>query len=136
MPTIQQLDYKHFLANTLYPWCWACGRGEYDPPPGWFAPWHIERAHIFRGWARVDDVKAIVLLCSLCHKTSHREQVILDGMENPLPRLWPEHLLDLKRRFDPENYDREWLKTRCLGKLPHCVKLPALYLAEYRKRRG
>lgn len=129
-------DYKHFLANHAMPWCWACGRDECDVPPGWFGPWLIERAHIFRFPVRPKDVRSVVLLCSLCHKTSHWERVFLQGQINPLPRLYHEHLLYLKRRFDRDNYDREWLKDHCAGTLPRSQQLPRCYLTEYRQRRA
>ncbi len=130
-------DYKHFAKCHDYPWCWACGRSVYDVPEGWHFPWFIERAHMIPFPVRIEDVRAVALLCSLCHKTSHGERVILTAGQNPLPRLQPEHLLDLKRRFDRENYDREWLKARYSWRVPErSEKLPAIYLAQYRERRA
>jgi hypothetical protein len=109
----------------------------YDVPEGWHGPWFIERCHMIPFSIRIEDVRAIVLLCSLCHKTSHGERVILTAGANPLPRIHPEHMLDLKRRFDRPNYDREWLKERYGWRVPaRSEKLPAIYLAQYRERRG
>jgi hypothetical protein len=128
--------YKQFLDGHACPWCWACGRDQFEIPAGWFGPWFIERSHITRSPPRIEDVRAVVLLCSLCHKTSHWERIFLAGSLNPLPRLHTEHLLDLKRRFDRANYDRQWLTEHHVGTLPRCQKLPAIYLAQYRERRG
>src|SRR5690349_19261869 len=89
--------YGQFLQTTDKPWCWACGRGGgyADKPEGWFGPWLIERAHI-ASKTRALDVRAVCLLCSLCHKTSHGERIVLAGQRWPLPRLERAHLLWLK----------------------------------------
>lgn len=129
--------YKQFLGSHNFPWCWACGRDQWQRPDGWFGPWLIERAHIIPFPVRIEDVRAIALLCSLCHKTNHWQRIVLSDGGNPLPRLHPEHLLDLKRRFDPDNYDRPWLKERYGNRLPaRSWKLPAIYLAQRIERRG
>jgi len=51
---------KHFPRH-----CWAC-RGR-RKPEWWHAPWNpVERAHIVNK-PRVEDRRAVVLLCPLCH---------------------------------------------------------------------
>ena len=131
-------EYRTMLHDVSRPWCWGCGRGASfaDKPPDWFGPWLIERAHIVRK-PRREDRRAVVLLCSLCHKAGcHGERIILDGERVDRPKLELEHLLWLKLFFDPGFYDREFLQANCIQRLPLPRKLPLIYRAEYEARRG
>lgn len=133
MATAKQL-YRNIVKEHGQPWCWACGRGPHDKPLDWFAPWFIERSHIVNK-TRSEDRRAIVLLCGLCHRRAHGQQVVSRELVR-WPRLERRHLLWLKSRFDPEFFDREFLQAHCIGRLPRAVKPPAQYLRDYLIRRG
>ena len=120
--------YRDFLTTTERPWCWCCGRDERQPL---WQPWRIERAHIAAGsgtMRREEDVRAIVLLCSLCHMLHTHSAVttqrincvmytsITDGM-----------MLRLKFSRDPGNYDIEYLRGVWCGTLPDAELLPQRY---------
>jgi hypothetical protein len=123
------VTYETMLANTASPWCWACGRSDYDRPPWWSAPWLIERAHICNKPRRL-DVRAVVLLCSACHRTSHGERLVRWS----LPKLTLENLLWIKLMRDPEGFDPEFLQTSSVRLLPSPVQPPLVYLKEYASR--
>jgi len=99
--------------------CWWCGLR--FKPPGWFAPWLIERAHIVSS-PRRKDRRVAALLCSRCHKVSHGERILIPGSVVLKPSV--EHLLWLKRVNDPEFYDRDYMARNCLGLLPAEVEPP------------
>ena len=74
--------------------------------------WHLPRleiAHIVGGSGRVADRRAINRLCAGCHMLNHGHSVRLNGAL--LPVLTLEHMLWLKERNDPENYDLEFIKS-------------------------
>ena len=128
--------YKFFAIHEL-PWCWACGRGDSDQPRektdgfDWNAPWLLHRAHIVNK-PRVEDSRAVVLLCPLCHDLSHGRLF----PQIALPALGLEQMLWLKLVRDRSRYDREFLAKHCIGKLPEPQRLPVAYTNEYRGRRG
>lgn len=95
--------------------CWYCGLGVWEPPDDWGAPWLIERAHIVSK-PRVEDRRAIVMLCSLCHRIHHGENLgPLAGFRVPLTLA---HMLWLKREHDRSWYDVEFLQKHHVGRLP------------------
>jgi hypothetical protein len=128
--------YDQMLVEIDKPWCWACGRGQSyrDKPREWFGPWLIERAHIVNKPRRFDR-RAVVLLCSGCHKAGyHQERIRIDGV---LPvRIELEHMLWLKRTRDPEYYDRRFLQQQSVIILPQPRKLGEFYLRQYQLRRS
>lgn len=127
-------DYKNFKFNTFWPWCWACGRDESQRPDRWFAEWFLDRAHIVNK-PRIEDVRAVVLLCRLCHSRATGARIA--GCEG---RDWPPltvaHLLWLKVRFDPSNYSREFLQRYTVQRLPRAARPPLVYRNAYHSRRG
>ncbi len=133
----RELAYARMLPEARLPWCWACGRGGgwRDKPLGWFGPWLVERAHIIAG-NRHKDVRAVVLLCSLCHKIQHGERIVLAGQRVELPRLLREHLMWLKHHRDPANYDYKFLQDLSINKLPRMCRPPRPYMVKYDMRRG
>lgn len=129
------MNYATFRQTHPLPWCWACGRTEYQPPRDWFAPWLIERAHIVGGiGCRVEDVRAVVLLCSRCHRLAHGATFRIQGRR--LPNLKRAHLLWLKRHRDSERYDRAFLRGCAIGALERAAKPPQWFLLGYESRRG
>ena len=131
----RERQYEMMLLNASKRWCWACGRGERDVPPGWYGPFLIERAHIARK-PRARDTRVVVLLCSCCHRTSHGDRIILNGNRWPLPKLEVEHLLWLKFNRDRDQYDRPFIQSKTVRILPNMIAPPKVYLDEYERRRG
>ena len=126
-------SWKTFVLDTKYRWCWLCGRSQLDQPVGWYAPWLLERSHIVSS-PRREDARAVVLLCSLCHRLSHGIDVRIPG-EVLLPGATVSEMLWLKRRFDASRYDRGWLQLHCVGRLPRAVRPKLSVLSEYHSRR-
>jgi hypothetical protein len=100
--------------------CQACGATR--RLPGYYAPWFIERAHIVNK-PRICDRRAVVLLCSVCHKFQHGER--LSGFLRP--KLQLEHLLAIKFTCDPDYYDHEFLQRYSVRILPDPLELPDFY---------
>ena len=125
--------YKYMAQDHQYPWCWACGRDEFAKPVDWFAPWLIERAHIVKH-PRREDARAVVLLCSLCHKVSHGDKIRTSDRSPPYVPLEVSHLLWLKKHFDRRFFALTFLQSNAISKLPPKHKPPLDYLREYRRR--
>lgn len=132
MPTTVAQDYRHFKSNTLYPWCWGCGRDESQKPDRWFAEWWLDRAHIVNK-PRVEDVRLVVLLCRLCHSRFSGARIVA-CQGHDWPRLTVGHLLWLKRRFDPENFDRAFMQRYSIQRLPRAQRPPLVYRLAYHGR--
>jgi hypothetical protein len=116
--------------------CWACGRTERDRPPDWNAPWIIERAHI-TSKPRAKDRRVVNMLCPLCHKGGcHGEVFVLGGYRVKLPRLEVQHLLWLKYHRDGKYYDFAFIQSKSVAILPKMHEPPAIYIAEFARRRG
>jgi hypothetical protein len=127
-------EYDAMLAEHPRPHCWACGRdGSFKhKPPFWHAPWLVERSHLANK-PRYEDRRAVVLLCSGCHKTSHGERIV--GWT--LPKLELPVLLLLKKMFDPTYWDREFVQRSSVRILPDlALRVPAVFAAEYVQRQG
>lgn len=92
--------------------CWACGSDR-----------QLERAHIVNK-PRREDTRAVIKLCSICHKVQHGER--LAGEDRP--RLLVEHMLWLKLKLDADRYDRAWLQRHTVGRLPTARVVPPWYL--------
>lgn len=121
--------WDNFLIDTDWPWCWWCGRGLEHRPSGWISPvWIVERAHIVNN-PRREDRRAVVLLCTGCHKISHgviptsQVAAVMDGDRITQPSL--SNLLYLKKVFDLKYYDRKFLAKNCIGgRLPRAKVVP------------
>lgn len=123
--------YRNFLAETLWPFCWYCGRSASESPKHWYGPFLIERAHIVSS-PRIEDRRVAVLFCSVCHRVSHGEQIY--GFDLPAPTVG--HMLWLKRVFDREFYDLEFMRQFSIGNLPACLVPPVSVMAEFSSRHG
>lgn len=124
------LLYKEF--RQLHEFCWACGRTENDRP-AWYGGevFMLERAHIVNQ-PRIEDVRVIVCLCSVCHKLAHGER--LAGCE--LPPLKIGHLIHLKAFHDVHNFSTEFLRRYNGNRaLPPAEPLPIAY-THHPPRRG
>lgn len=130
MPS-QKMLYRHAIRDNPAPGCWACGRTRKfsDKPQGWFGLWGLDRAHIVSGYA-VEDRRAIVILCKLCHMLQHGYRVV-----SSRPRGWPKltlgNMLWLKRHRDPGHFDLEFLRKLSIKTLPSPEEPPSCYALEY-----
>lgn len=127
-------EYAAFLPSTDFPWCWFCGRDALQRPEGWYGKFLTERAHIVNK-PRLENRRSVILLCSLCHKVQHGEQLALPGLAKLIvPTL--SSILWLKQRFDPKFYDREFLQRSSITKLPTARKPPREVIENYYSRRN
>lgn len=88
----------------------------------------IERAHIVNKPRRIDR-RAVLGLCSICHKTQHGER--LAGFSRY--RLDVSNMLALKELIDPDWFDLEFLQTCSVRRLP-APKLPDGFNSDVLKR--
>jgi hypothetical protein len=95
------------LTSIGEPFCWACGRRQCDRPLWWYGPWLIERAHIVNK-PRREDRRAVILLCSLCHKQQHGERFAQDESA----KLTVANMVWLKQKADAAWFDMAFL-SRC-----------------------
>src|SRR5262245_52660970 len=95
--------YDQMLAMNPQHWCWSCGRGPEHKPAWWFAPWIVQRSHLVNK-PRIEDRRAVILSCPLCHLGAWGGATYPQW--NIKARLTLPHGLWLKRKFDPEFYDR------------------------------
>lgn len=126
-------EYRNYLIESDFSWCFWCGRGILHRPASWHTPWLIERSHIVSN-PRAEDRRAVILLCTMCHMVQHGHQLVLPGCTVIKPDI--NNMLWLKRRFDPAYYDRAFLKRHIIGCLPFSRTPPKEVLAAYRERRG
>lgn len=78
-------------------------------------------------------MRAVVALCSLCHRLSHGIVVVCDGGDLTPPSL--ANMLWLKKVFDPGRYDREFLQECYIGRLPRAAAPAADAREAYLSRR-
>lgn len=83
---------------------------------------HVAHIASGRGKAiRVDDRRAVTLLSALAHEVhvSNSDRLPFKNVANQkIPTIDERHTLYLKRKFDPEYYDPEFLQRIWIGKLP------------------
>ena len=123
MRTPEQIafEYRTFVADAGGH-CWRCGRTARDRPAHWFAAFGLERAHIDEcNHPRRQDVRAVLVLCSVCHCLQHGHRFRWDTTGGGrFPLCTPEPLtlaeqLAIKKLVDPEHYDRAFLLTCMTG---------------------
>ena len=103
-------------------YCWAC-RGR-RKPEWWHAPWNpVERAHIVNK-PRVEDRRAVVLLCPLCHNAL--DQRVKYANDNR-PQLTVGNAVWLKIEYDPQYFDLDFLKRHSVRQDLASEPLPAWY---------
>lgn len=129
--------YRGLIRNHDCPWCWACGRdGSFvSKPPGWFAPWFLERSHIVNK-PRIEDRRLVVILCPLCHASFHGQRIVTPARSLGCPRLELAHLLWLKQTFDLDFFEVDFLQQHSVRALPVPAPTPQCYRLEYQYRRG
>lgn len=102
-------------------------------PDNWYAPFGLEVAHIASGGGaamRVDDRRAVILACSLCHRAhiNNSERIRYVTIAGRKVRTFDErHTLWVKSKLDPEFYDRKYLQSIWIGTLPSPEMPPGYY---------
>jgi len=109
--------YKNMVGDTDHPYCWCCGRPSSDPPVWWSGPFLIERAHIVNK-PRSEDRRAVILLCSLCHRIQHGEIHREVEYAKPYPAITLANMLWLKWKYDRDFFDLGFLRSRSVQELP------------------
>jgi len=122
--------------------CWNCGRTGGARPENWHGPFWLQIAHIASGQGRarrVEDRRAVCLLCSLCHDV-HVSDADRLTHKTICSSVWPtideRHTLWLKKTFDPEYYDVEFLGRYWIGKLPEPERPPLFWTQEMMRNQG
>jgi len=117
-------EYRTFIKDTGAK-CWRCGRTKQDRPKFWHAVFLTERAHIDGcNKPRRLDRRAVLSLCSICHRIQHGDHFPYDttsGGRFPLCTPVPlalEELLQMTRDRDPEYFDLEFLQKCSIKRLP------------------
>lgn len=122
--------------------CWLSGWTASYRPSWWFGPWFLHIAHIASGGAkaiRTDDIRAVVLLSPLCHQLHVSNSDSLPKMSiggSEWPTIDERHTLWIKRRFDPENYDPDYLQSIWNGVLPNPERPPDFWMETMYKSQG
>lgn len=104
--------------------CWLCGRTQSYRPIWFHGPYYLQIAHIASGGGRafrVNDRRAVGLLCTICHHLHVSDADRLPTMQvgkHKYPTIDERHTLYLKKAFDPEHYDPEWLASIWIGNVP------------------
>jgi len=111
-------------------------------PNDWWSPWGLEVAHIASGGGdarRVDDRRAVGVLCSLAHRchvsnSGRHKKMTINGVEYDC--FDSRHMLYLKQRFDVRYYDRGFLSTVWIGSVPEPVRPPESWMEMLFKNQG
>lgn len=122
--------------------CWISGWTPNYRPPDWHAATTLQVAHVASGQGRalrVDDRRAVVVLSPLVHDL---HVSCSDKMSSKVigrfryPTIDERHTLWIKRYFDPEFYDPDFLQRYWHGKLPQPERPPERWLQEMQKNQG
>lgn len=132
-------------ADVLRPgrrFCWLSGWTPSFRPRGWHGPTHLQIAHIASGGGRavrVDDRRAVILLSPLCHDLHVSDsdafpEKTISGII--YPTIDERHSLFLKKVFDPDYYDLNFLKSIWIGNLPSPEPPPDRWQKEILNNQG
>lgn len=101
--------------------CWLCGRTPHMKPVDWHAPFYMQIAHIASGGGsarRTDSIKAVTLLCPLCHDchVSDSDRLPYKHINGKQYKtIDARHTIFLKLHIDPEHYDPDYLASIWIG---------------------
>jgi hypothetical protein len=110
-------------------------------PKSWAGPWSLEIAHIASGQGRairVDDARAVIVLCSLAHRVHVSDSDKMPHMHiggEQVPTIDERHTLWIKQQMDGE-LDEEFLRGIWHGSLPTPEKPPAYWCKLFTKNLG
>lgn len=111
------MSYEGMVCEVVNPWCWCCG-----------SETALERAHLMAGGGkglRVEDRRAVNLLCPSCHRVHQHSG----------PQLSNAHMLWLKRERDPGYWDPSFISWFWIGIPPEPVE-PTWQRDKYQSIRG
>lgn len=139
------MSFKGDSRDVLRPgrlFCWLSGWTPSFRPKNWHGPTALQVAHIASGGGRavrVDDRRAVISLSPLCHMlhVSNSEglpEMSINGVV--YPTIDERHTLFLKKVFDPEFYDENYLSSIWIGKLPTPEKPPSRWREELLNNQG
>lgn len=122
--------------------CWLSGWTQSFRPADWHGPTKLQIAHIASGAGRavrVDDRRAVISLSPLCHmlhvSSSDRLKTMTIG-KFIYPTIDERHTLYLKKVFDEEYYDEDYLQSIWIGKLPEPERPPERWCKEIFDNQG
>lgn len=102
----------------------------------------MEIAHIASGQGRarrVNDRRAVVLLCPLahrCHVSDSDKYPMLNINGEWLPTIDERHTLFVKKVFDADYYDIDFLKTIWIGNPPEPERPPEYWCEKMYRHQG
>ena len=133
MTDLEREMFWRFMAEN--PRCWTCGwEGTRE---GEWRDWMVNRLvnhHIIGGPSRIHDVRNLARVCDGCHRLIHGERIVVKRAV--LPKLSLAHVLWVKAKRDPENYDRAFLKKIRGQALPDILELPKWHADQLRQRQA
>ena len=113
-------EYKYFIRDHEFRWCWACGNSGRRAPHNWHGPWFLQRAHLGSSsgaMLRRHDVKAVNILCPLCHDLHcNMKEKTINGQT--FPCISNGNMIWLKGVMDPDRYDPEYIQKMWIGRPP------------------
>lgn len=110
--------------------CWASGLTK--AISGWGGPWFLHAAHLGSGsgsFRRVDDARAVILLSPLAHMLHSVKPRSITVLGKRYPSLTNANVIWLKQRFDPANYDPEFIEHYWTG-VPPIPEPPAEWYSQ------
>lgn len=134
-------DWLDVRANGTF-FCWLSGATESVRPEGYYGPWKLQIAHIASGGARAvrtEDRRAVVLLSPIAHEchVSDSERLPEKTINGVIyPTIDERHTLFIKKFFDAEYYDRDYLQSIWIGRLPAAASPPSFWLEQLAKNQG
>lgn len=122
--------------------CWLSGVTESVRPDGYYGPWKMQIAHIASGGARAvrtHDRRAVVLLSPIAHEchVSDADRLPTKNIGGiDFPTIDERHTLFIKKFFDAEYYDRDYLQSIWIGVLPAAERPPPFWCDQLAKNQG
>jgi len=120
--------------------CWLSGMQV--APENWHGPWHLQIAHIASGSGvalRVDDRRAVIMLSPLAHQlhvsdASRVSEMTIGGVV--YPTIDERHTIWIKKKVDPEYYDRAFLHGIWIGRPPEAERPPDYWCEAFYNNTG
>ncbi len=126
--------------KAVAPFCWLSGMAQ--APEGYCAPWHLHIAHIASGTGRArrtQDRRSVTVLCPIahaCHVSDSDAHPSMTISGTTYPTVDERHTLWLKRFWDEAFYDREYLQTIWIGRVPDPVRPPDFWCSMMQENQG
>jgi hypothetical protein len=138
---LERMD-SHTIKEPGKYFCWLSGWRESNPPSNWYAPWWLQIAHIASGSGvarRVNDRRAVVLLCPICHMvhvsdSDKHSSMVINGKR--YPTIDERHTLYIKQQMDPVHYSPEYLSEVWIGRVPEPEKPHDFWCEQFMQSTG